>query len=83
MTTILSLAVLVLLAMPLTWRRILLVAAAAAGFMLLFGNQAVRKFYALELPLHKLGLMFLITAMGAVMLACLGKWSRHPRRTAH
>jgi cation-transporting ATPase E len=74
-TTILSLAVLVMLAMPLTWRRILLVAAVTAGFMLLFLNQAVRRFYALEVPLRVLGLMVLVTATGAAMLACLRIWS--------
>ena len=39
-----------LLAIPLTWRRILLVAAMIAGFVLLFPLPAVRSFYALELP---------------------------------
>lgn len=79
MTTILSLAVLVLLAMPLTWRRILLIAAVAAGFMLLFLSQAVRRFYALEVPLPELGLMLLIAAVGAAMLTCLRAWSRRSR----
>jgi cation-transporting ATPase E len=81
-TTLLSLAVLVLLAMPLTWRRILLVVAAAAGFVLLFLSQAVRRFYALEMPSEMLGLMFLVAAMGAVLLACLRIWSRRPQRIA-
>lgn len=76
MTTILSLAVLVMLAMPLTWRRILLVAAVAAGFVLLFLSQPVRRFYALEVPLPELGSMLLIAAVGAVMLACLRAWGR-------
>jgi cation-transporting ATPase E len=49
-TLILSLCVLVLLAVPLTWRRILLVGAALAGFALLFPAPAVRRFYALQLP---------------------------------
>jgi cation-transporting ATPase E len=75
-TTILSLAVLVLLATPLTWRRILLIAAVAAGFMLLFLSRAVRQFYALDLPQRELGLMLVVTAIGAVMLAGLTTWSR-------
>ena len=41
-TLILSLCVLVLLAIPLTWRRILLVGAVLAGFVLLFPVPAVR-----------------------------------------
>lgn len=49
-TLILSLCVLVLLAIPLTWRRILLVGAVLPGFVLLFPIPAVRRFYALQLP---------------------------------
>jgi hypothetical protein len=49
-TLILSLCVLVLLAVPLTWRRIVLVGAALAGFALLFPVPAVRRFYELQLP---------------------------------
>ena len=49
-TLILSLCVLALLAMPLTWRRIALVVAALAAFVLLFPVPAVRAFYELELP---------------------------------
>jgi len=75
-TTTLSLAVLVLLGMPLTWRRVLLVVAAAAGFMLIFVNREVRRFYALEVPFHEFGLMALVAAVGAAALACLGAWSR-------
>jgi hypothetical protein len=48
-TLILSLCVLVLLAMPLTWPNIMLAGAALAGFVLLFLARAVRGFYALEL----------------------------------
>jgi hypothetical protein len=44
------LCVLVLLAIPLTWRRIALVGGVVAGFVLLFPVPAVRNFYALELP---------------------------------
>src|SRR5690242_4835205 len=49
-TLILSLCLLALLAAPLTWRRIVLVGAALAGFALLFPVPAVRRFYALQLP---------------------------------
>jgi hypothetical protein len=46
---ILSLTVLVLQAIPLTWRRVALVSAVSAGFVLLFPVPAVRSFYALQL----------------------------------
>jgi len=71
-TLILSLCVLALLAMPLTWRRIALLAAALAGFVLLFPVPAVRKFYALELPHGAIGSTPLIAALGAAALA--GFW---------
>lgn len=48
-TLILNLCVLVPLAMPLTWPKIMQVGAALAGFVLLFPARAVRGFYALEL----------------------------------
>ena len=71
-TLVLSLCVLVLLAIPLTWRRIVLVGAALAGFALLFPLPAVRRFYALELPRGELGLTLLIAALGATALT--GFW---------
>jgi cation-transporting ATPase E len=71
-TLTLSLCVLVLLAMPLTWRRIALVSGMVAGFVLLFPLPAVRSFYALELPNGRIGLTLLIAAMGAAALA--GFW---------
>jgi cation-transporting ATPase E len=70
---ILSLCVLALLAMPLTWRRIALLAAALAGFALLFPVPAVRKFYALELPHGEIRSTLLIAALGAAALA--GFWA--------
>ena len=80
---VLSLCVLVLLAIPLTWRRVLLVAAALAGFAMLFPLTAVRSFYALELPRSGLGVMLLITGVGAALLVGLwvisrrqGRWPR-------
>jgi cation-transporting ATPase E len=71
-TLALGLCVLVLLAMPLTWRRILLVGAVVAGFALLFPVTAVRRFYALELPRTGLWVTLLIAALGVAALA--GFW---------
>ena len=70
-TLALSLCVLVMLAMPLTWRRIVLVGADVAGFALLFPLPAVRTFYALELPRGGLGSTLLIAALGAAALVWL------------
>jgi cation-transporting ATPase E len=78
-TLILSLCVLVLLAVPLTWRRIVLVAAVLAGFVLLFPVRVVRRFYALELPRSGLAIILLIAALGAVALVSL--WAVLRRRT--
>jgi hypothetical protein len=47
--------VLVLLAMPPAWPKIMLLGAALAGFVVLFLARAVRGFYALELPRGELG----------------------------
>jgi len=74
----LSLCVLVLLAVPLTWRRIALVGAALAGFVLLFPVRVVRRFYALELPRSGLAIMLIIAALGATALA--GLWAALRRR---
>jgi cation-transporting ATPase E len=71
-TLILSLCVLALLAMPLTWRRIALIGAALAAFALLFPVPAVRGFYALELPHGTIWSTLLIAALGAAALA--GFW---------
>ncbi len=81
-TLILSLCVLALLAMPLTWRRIALLVAALAAFVLLFPVPTVRTFYALELPHGAIGITLLITALGAAAL--MGFWvlSRKGRGTA-
>jgi cation-transporting ATPase E len=65
---ILSLCVLVLLAIPLTWRRTLLVGAALAGFVLLFPVPAVRAFYALELPRQEAMVTLLVAAAGVASL---------------
>jgi cation-transporting P-type ATPase E len=71
-TLALSLWVLVLQAIPLTWRRIILVGAMAAGFALLFPLALVRRFYELELPHGYLGISLLVAATGAAMLT--GVW---------
>ena len=79
-TLILSLCVLALLAMPLTWRRIALLLAALAAFALLFPVPAVRTFYALELPHGAIGSTLLITALGAATLTGFWVLSRRQRR---
>ncbi len=77
-TLMLSLCVLVLLAVPLTWRRVVLVGAMLAGFVLLFPVRAVRSFYALELPRSYLGDTLFIGALGIVAL--VGFWAISRRR---
>ena len=79
-TLTLSLCVLALLAMPLTWRRIALVVAALAAFVLLFPVPAVRTFYKLELPRGALGSTLLIAALGAAALAGFWVLSRRAGR---
>jgi cation-transporting ATPase E len=64
----LSLCVLVILALPLTWRRAVLVGFMIASFVLLFPSAAVRKFYALELPSKVLGATILIGLAGVAVL---------------
>ena len=82
-TLTLSLCVLVLLAMPLTWRRIVLVGGVVAATVLLFPVSAVRSFYALELPRSEIGVTLLIAAAGAAAL--IGFWllTRRTARAAH
>ena len=85
-TLILSLCVLVLLAVPLTWRRIVLVGTAAAGFVLLFPVAAVRGFYELQLPHSGLGTTLVVAALGAAALVGFwvlsGRIGRQPTRAA-
>jgi cation-transporting ATPase E len=64
----LSLTVLVILALPLTWPRAVLVTCMIAGFVLLFPFAAVRKFFALELPTEVLGETLLIGVAGIAAL---------------
>ena len=77
-TLTLSLCVLALLAIPLIWRRIALLIAALAAFVLLFPVPAVRRFYELELPHGALQGVLLIAALGAAALA--GFWVLSRRR---
>ncbi|MGA8456709.1 MAG: HAD-IC family P-type ATPase, partial [Streptosporangiaceae bacterium] len=78
----LSLGVLVLLAMPLTWRRLVLVGAMVAGFIALFPVAAVRRFYALALPSSHLWQTLLIGAAGIVALVAFWEISRRLRSTS-
>jgi cation-transporting ATPase E len=75
-TLILSLCVLALLAIPLTWRRVALLAAALAAFVLLFPVPVVRHFYALALPNGAIWGTLLIAALGAACLASFWVVSR-------
>src|SRR5215468_10818779 len=75
---LLSLCVLALLAIPLTWRRIALLVAVAAAFVLLFPLPVVRNFYALALPHGEIGGTLLIAALGAAALT--GFWALSRRR---
>jgi len=79
-TLVLSLCVLALLAMPLTWRRIALAVAALAAFVLLFPVPAVRTFYKLELPRGAIGSTLLIAGLGVAALAGFWVLSRRPGR---
>ena len=64
----LSLTVLVLVALPLTWRRTLLVGSVTVAFVLLFPIAAVRSFYALQLPTKELAATLLIGIAGMTLL---------------
>jgi hypothetical protein len=58
----LSVCVLVILALPLTWRLAVLVGFMIVSFVLLFPSAAVRTCYALELPNDVLGATILIAS---------------------
>jgi cation-transporting P-type ATPase E len=75
-TLALSLCVLVLLAIPLTWRRVLLVVTMVAGFALLFPLAVVRRFYELDLPHGYLGAALLIATVGAIALTAVWQFLR-------
>ncbi len=78
-----SLVVLAILALPLTWRRLLLVGLMVAAFAALFPVAPVRDFYALSLPHETLLGTFAIAALGgAVLVAMLVVSSRLDRGPA-
>lgn len=79
-TLSLSLCVLILLAMPLTWPRVLLVGAMVAGFVLLFPVAAVRRFYEIELPASSLAATLLVALAGATALLAYWLLARPGRR---
>jgi cation-transporting ATPase E len=72
----LSLCVLVISALPLTWRRLLLVGLVILGVVCLFPIGAVRRFYALELPTQVLGATALIGIAGVALLVVAWQVSR-------
>ena len=72
----LSLTVLVLVALPLTWRRALIVAAVAVGFVLLFPIAAVRSFFALRLPTEILAATLLTGIAGMALMITVWMVSR-------
>jgi cation-transporting ATPase E len=82
-TLALSLYVLVLVALPLTWRRVLLVMGVLVGFLVLFPLRSIRHFYALELP-HGLLAVSLLTGVTGVALLTLLKvvLNRYDRSSA-
>jgi cation-transporting ATPase E len=67
-TLALSLYVVVLVALPLTWRRVLLIVAVGAGFVALFPFAAVRDFFGLQSPRGMLGVTILCAALGIIVL---------------
>jgi cation-transporting ATPase E len=72
----LGLTVLVLVALPMTWRRVLLVGSVTIGFVLLFPFAFVRSFYALELPSGVLGLALGIGLAGMALMITAWKVPR-------
>jgi hypothetical protein len=78
-TLTLSVAVLTLLAVPLTWRRLILIGAALTGFALLFPVAAIRSFYALDLPGSQLAATLSITLLGLAALTLFWALFHIPR----
>ena len=70
-TLVLSLYVLLLVALPLTWRRVLLIIGILAGFVALFPLSVVRHFYGLDLPHGLLGVSLLAATIGVTLLSIL------------
>ncbi|HSN03018.1 MAG TPA: HAD-IC family P-type ATPase [Acidimicrobiales bacterium] len=67
----LSVSVLVIVALPLTWRKAVLVGVVVTGFVLLFPERAVRSFYALQLPTHLLAAILLIGLFGMMLIVAM------------
>jgi cation-transporting ATPase E len=82
-TLLLSLFVLTLLAIPLTWRRIVLVGAMIAAFALLFPVPVVRTFYELKLPHGMLAIVLIIAALGIAALTGFWLIFRQQSRSAN
>jgi cation-transporting ATPase E len=76
---VLGLALLTLLATPITWRRAMLLGAMIAAFAVLFPFSALRRFFALDLASRSLWILVLISAAGASLLG--GIWVVVGRRT--
>ena len=77
-TLMLSLCVLLLLAVPLTWQRLMLIASMIAGFVLLFPLPVVRRFYELQLPPGYVSSTAPVAAAGvAALTACWLLLRRH------
>jgi cation-transporting ATPase E len=72
----LSLCVLVISALPMTWRRLLLVSLVILGVVLLFPVGPVRAIFALELPHEVLGATVLIGVAGIAVLVAGWQLSR-------
>ena len=70
-TVIVGLGVLVLMALPLTWRRALLIGLMIAGFALVLSIDRARTFFALVVP-HEV--LTGTLAAGAAGLVALGAW---------
>ena len=67
----LSVSVLVIVALPLTWRKAVLVGLVVAGFVLLFPEDAIRSFYALQLPTHLVTATLVIGLVGIMLIVAM------------
>jgi len=68
-TVMVSLGVLVALAVPLTWRKVVLVGWMVVGFLLLFPVVQIRRYFELALPHAVLGWTLLVGSVGVVVFA--------------
>jgi cation-transporting P-type ATPase E len=73
----LSLTVLVISALPMTWRRLLLITSVILGVAFVFSVGLIRTFYALELPHEILGATLFIGISGIAFLVAAWQVSRH------